>query len=302
MAASIQRAGYVLRESLSNLRRNVLMTVTALITVVISLGIVGAALLLRQAVDNYAIQYRGGIELNVYMKPEATQPQIDAIRQSLEELKRTEIKSFRFVTQQEAFEEVKVLFKNDPENLELFDSPARVPSSFRVTPKPAFADDIEQIGERFRNREGVFQVRSAEAIKTILRVFNVIQVVLLSVALALLVAAVLLILNTIQLAIFSRRREVAVMKLVGATNWFIRLPFMVEGLIQGLFGALVAFGGLVVGANWLQGNIRDSATSLFKQFSVSGGQILGTGILMMIVGAAVGAIGSAIAVSRFLDV
>jgi cell division transport system permease protein len=92
------------------------------------------------------------------------------------------------------------------------------------------------------------------------------------------------------------------MKLVGATNWFIRLPFMVEGLIQGLFGALVAFGGLVVGANWLQGNIRDSATSLFKQFSVSGGQILGTGILMMIVGAAVGAIGSAIAVSRFLDV
>lgn len=302
MAASLQRAAYVLRESLSNLRRNVLMTVTALITVVISLGIVGAALLLRQAVDNYAIQYRGGIELNIYMKPEATQPQIDAIRQSLEELKRTEIRSFRFVTQQEAFEEVKVLFKNDPENLELFDSPARVPSSFRVTPKPSFADDIEQIGERFRNREGVFQVRSAEAIKTILRVFNVIQVVLLSVALALLVAAVLLILNTIQLAIFSRRREVAVMKLVGATNWFIRLPFMVEGLIQGLFGSLVAFGGLVVGANWLQGNIRDSATSLFKQFSVSGGQILGTGILMMIVGAAVGAIGSAIAVSRFLDV
>ncbi len=148
----------------------------------------------------------------------------------------------------------------------------------------------------------MFQVRSAEAIKTILRVFNVIQVVLLSVAMALLVAAVLLILNTIQLAIFSRRREVAVMKLVGATNWFIRLPFMVEGLIQGLFGALVAFGGLVLGANWLQGNIRESATSLFKQFSVDGGQILGTGILMMIVGAAVGAIGSAIAVSRFLDV
>ncbi len=115
MGALIQRAGYVLRESLSNLRRNVLMTVTALITVIISLGIVGAALLLRQAVDNYAIQYRGGIELNIYMKPDATQAQIDAVRQSLDELTRTEIKSYRFVTQQEAFEEVKVLFKNDPE-------------------------------------------------------------------------------------------------------------------------------------------------------------------------------------------
>jgi cell division transport system permease protein len=300
--AIFQRFGYVLRESLSNLRRNILMTVTALITVIISLGIVGAALLLRQAVNNYAIQYRGGIELNIYMKPDATPAQVEAMRQSLEQAKATELDKVRYVNQQEAFEEVKVLFKNDPENLELFQSPSQVPSSFRVTPKSQFADSIEQIGDRYRNREGVFQVRSAEAIKTILRVFNVIQVVLLSVALALLIAAVLLILNTIQLAIFSRRREVAVMKLVGATNWFIRLPFMVEGLIQGLFGAAVAFGGLVVGTNWLQGNIRDSTTSLFKQFSVSSSQVMGTGALMLIVGAAVGAIGSAIAVSRFLDV
>jgi cell division transport system permease protein len=302
MAMIVQRTGYVLRESLGNLRRNLLMTITALITVVISLGIVGAVLLLRQAVSNYTIQYRGGIELNIYMRADATTAQIEAIRASLEEAKATEIKDFRYVTQQEAFEEVKVLFKNDPESLELFEKPEDVPSSFRARPKPELADNIEQIGDRFRNREGVFRVRSAEAIKTILRIFRGIQIVLLTVAVALLVAAVLLILNTIQLAIFSRRREVAVMKLVGATNWFIRLPFMVEGLLQGLFGAAVAFGGLAALTSRLQGNIRDSSSSLFKQFSVSGSQVLGTGILMMVVGAAVGAIGSAIAVSRFLDV
>jgi cell division transport system permease protein len=302
MTMLLQRTRYVLRESLGNLRRNLLMTITALITVVISLGIVGAVLLLRQAVSNYTIQYRGGIELNIYMDEDATEAQIAAIRASLEEAKATEIKDFRYVTQQQAFDEVKILFKNDPESLELFEKPEDVPSSFRARPKPEMADRIEEIGDRFRNREGVFRVRSAEAIKTILRIFRGIQIVLLTVAVALLVAAVLLILNTIQLAIFSRRREVAVMKLVGATNWFIRLPFMVEGLLQGLFGAAVAFGGLAALTSRLQGNIRASSSSLFKQFSVSGGQVLGTGILMMVVGAAVGAIGSAIAVSRFLDV
>ena len=77
------RVGYVVKESVSNLRRNVLMTVTALLTVTISLGIVGAALLLRQGMDNYTIQFRSGIQLNVYMKPEATADQLAAVRREI---------------------------------------------------------------------------------------------------------------------------------------------------------------------------------------------------------------------------
>ena len=295
------RVGYVVKESVSNLRRNVLMTVTALLTVTISLGIVGAALLLRQGMDNYTIQFRSGIQLNVYMKPEATADQLAAVKREVEQLKSSgQVKSWTFVDKQAAFEEIKVLFSNDPESRDLFTSADQAPTSFRMTPK--VAETIDTLGQRFEKREGVLQVRSNEAIKTLLRITRVIQYTLLGVALALLVAAVLLILNTIQLAIFSRRREVAVMKLVGATNWFIRLPFMLEGLLQGLLGALVAFAAVYVGSDRIQSAIRNSPAGLFKQFSVSSGQIVGTGVFILLVGALVGAIGSALAVSRFLDV
>ncbi len=295
------RPGYLIKESISNLRRNVLMTATAILTIVVSLSIAGAALLLRQGMDNYAIQFRNGVELSIYMNPNATQAQIDSVGADVNEMKRTgQVKEVKYVTQAEAFKEVQILFQNSPEQRDLFKGPEDVPSSFRLVPTKA--ERIASLGDRFKQREGVFEVKSDEEIKALLRITNGFQIALLTVAIALLVAAVLLILNTIQLAIFSRRREVAVMKLVGGTNWFIRLPFMLEGLLQGFLGALIAFAAVYVGVDRLQGAIRHSSYNLFKTFSVSSSQVLTTGILMLVVGALVGAIGSAIAVSRFLDV
>jgi cell division transport system permease protein len=295
------RPGYLIKESISNLRRNVLMTATAILTIVVSLSIAGAALLLRQGMDNYAIQFRNGVELSIYMNPTATEAQIASVGADVEEMKRTgQVKNSTYVTQDEAFKEVQILFQNSPEQLDLFKSPKDVPSSYRLVPTKA--ESISALGDRFKQREGVFEVKSDEDIKALLKITSGIQIALLTVAIALLVAAVLLILNTIQLAIFSRRREVAVMKLVGGTNWFIRLPFMLEGLLQGLLGALIAFAAVYVGVDRLQGAIRHSSANLFKTFSVSNSQVMTTGILMLVVGALVGAIGSAIAVSRFLDV
>ena len=92
------------------------------------------------------------------------------------------------------------------------------------------------------------------------------------------------------------------MKLVGATNGFIRLPFMVEGMLQGLMGAAVGFGVVALGARWAQSAIRHGSIPLLKQVSVSSGQVIGTGVFMLTVGAVVGAVGSGLAVSRFLDV
>ena len=92
------------------------------------------------------------------------------------------------------------------------------------------------------------------------------------------------------------------MKLVGATNGFIRLPFMVEGMLQGAIGALVSFGLLAAGTSAAQSAIRRSTVGLLKQFSVSGSEVVTTGIVLVVIGTAVGAIGSALAVSRFLDV
>ena len=158
------------------------------------------------------------------------------------------------------------------------------------------------IGTRFIKRPGVYNVTNFKAVKSVLAFTNKIQLVILSVAAALMVSAIVLILNTIRMAIFARRREVAVMKLVGATNGFIRLPFMVEGMLQGLIGALIGFGLLALTSNLAQNALLHSHNKILETLSVSTSELVGTGIAMLVVGAAVGAVGSAIAVSRFLDV
>jgi cell division transport system permease protein len=115
-------------------------------------------------------------------------------------------------------------------------------------------------------------------------------------------SALVLILNTIQLAIFARRREIGVMKLVGATNWFIRLPFMLEGMVQGVVGAIAAFILVYAFRNGIMELIVDSSLDPLNALGARASDAIGTGIFLLFVGALVGAMGSAIAVRRFLDV
>jgi cell division transport system permease protein len=122
------------------------------------------------------------------------------------------------------------------------------------------------------------------------------------VALILLAAAGVLILNAIRMAIFARRREVAVMKLVGATNWFIRVPYMAEGVIQGLCGGIVAAGVVAAVSFLLRYSVQHYDVTLFQSIVVSGRDLFLTELFVLVVGAVVGAGGSALGVRRFLEV
>jgi cell division transport system permease protein len=115
-------------------------------------------------------------------------------------------------------------------------------------------------------------------------------------------SALLVILNTVRMAIFSRRREVAIMKLVGATNWFIRVPFMLEGMVQGILGAAAAFVLIFVARDQIMSFVNDAAINQFTNLYATTGEVVKTGILLLLVGAGMGAVSSAIAVRRFLDV
>ncbi len=181
---------------------------------------------------------------------------------------------------------------------------ADYPSSFRcVLNDPSQAPAVAQA---FDAKPGVQSVKyPGQQIKTMQSVIRILQWVFLSVAVVLLLSASVLILNTIRMAIFARRREVSVMKLVGATNWFIRLPFMAEGLIQGMLGAGVAV--LVVLALYYGIGLDTAKTAanqgnIIAQMSLGGWEVAGTCILVALVGIVVGAVGSAFAVRRFLDV
>ena len=293
MAISVD---YVLRETVTNLRRNLLMTTAAILTVAVSLSLVGGALLLKQGVSKATIQWRGGVELNIFLNPDVAQSQRDGIEAELASL--PEVKRKEYVDQESAYEEFKTMFANSPDMVESV-TPKDLPPSFRVVPRQP--ELVDTIGERFSKREGVKEVVYAkETVETLIKVTTFLQRLIFAVAAVLLLSASLLILNTIRMAIFARRREVAVMKLVGATNWFIRVPFMLEGMVQGIAGAVAAFIVLAISRGLIENAVEGN--QLIEQFVVSSSDVFGTGIFILFMGAVVGAVGSAVAVSRFLDV
>ena len=295
MALSID---YVARETWTNLRRNVLMTSAAVLTVAVSLSLVGGAMLLRQGVSRATVQWRGGVELSIFMQPDATPAQSDTVERQLSQM--PEVKKVTYVGQDTAYDEFKRMFANEPDMVESVTA-KDLPPSYRVVPRRA--ELVDRIGERFRNTEGVRKVVFArETVQTLLKVTRILQVLIFGVAAVLFVSALVLILNTIRMAIFARRREVAIMKLVGATNWFIRVPFMLEGMVQGVAGAAVAFMVVFLGRNLVAQAVNSYDLQLIRQLVVSSQEAIGTGIVILVAGAVIGTLSSAIAVGRFLDV
>jgi len=294
------KVDYVAKETFSNLRRNLSMASAALITVAVSLTLAGGALLVKRGVDRATIQWRGNVELSIFMKPDAAPPESEAVDRQLKAM--PEVKKYHYVSKPDAFTEFKKIFANEPDVRDAI-TVEQIPPSYRVVPRAA--EQTKLIGDRFNNTAGVLRVSYAkDEVEALVSITKFLQIMLWTVALVLLGAACLLILNTIRMAIFARRREVAVMKLVGATNWFIRVPFMLEGLLQGLAGAAMAFGAVWIGRSIVQDRISGARNDiqLFKQFLVTGADVTGTGVLLLIVGVVVGTVGSALAVSRFLDV
>jgi cell division transport system permease protein len=289
---------YVLRETASNLWRNRLMTIAAVLTVAVSLSLVGAALLLRQGSANATGTLERGTQVTVWMKPNANAQEISAVG--------TELSQLNYVAQPCAywnkarnFNEARRLL---PSDVFQATNEAEMPTSYWCT--PVALTDAAQVVKTFSGTAGVLSVTEPQqTIHNEETVINVSKWVCLAIAIVLIVSAAVLILNTIRMAIFARRREVSVMKLVGATNWFIRVPFMSEGLLQGLIGSLLA--AVVVYFVYLFINHEGSGrttSNIFTAMHMSGSEVLLTNAVVVIVGMAIGSIGSAIAIRRFLDV
>ena len=276
-----------------------MMTVAAILTVAVSLALVGSSLLLKQGASKATLQWQNGVNTILFVNPNASASQTSAVH--AEVLQSPYIKSCLFRSQAYDFNEAKVVLPADEVQAT---TEADYPASFRcVLNDPSQAPAVYQ---QFTGKPGVFAVKyPGQQIKTMQSVIRILQWVFLAVAVVLLLSASVLILNTIRMAIFARRREVSVMKLVGATNWFIRLPFMAEGLIQGLLGAAVAV-LVVLALYWGLGldatKTAANSGSIIAQMSLGGWEVAGTCILVAVVGVVVGVVGSAFAVRRFLDV
>jgi cell division transport system permease protein len=179
-----------------------------------------------------------------------------------------------------------------------------VPPSFRLVPATKDIEAIKSLQSQLAGAAGVFRVAtSLDAVETVTDVAHFARRAILIVAVGLLVAALMLILNAIRMAMFARRREIEVMKLVGATNWFIRVPFMLEGVIQGMIGSIFA----LVSLWFLDGFMERVATReqyrlILQGFVASQGELTLTMIIVVVLGVVIGAAGSGWALSRFLKV
>ena len=292
------KVSYLSREVGINLKRNISLTIATVATVAVSLTLVGTAFLIGRGVEDAQAQFEGGVEFIVFMNPNATEAQIDAVRAELDA--NPQIRSSDFCDQPCALAEFEELFADDPQLVENVTEDI-LPPSFKVRPVDTQSDAIEALGEVFRTQPGVREVAfSSEAIKRIEGFYDFLSQGSLVAAVLLVIAAALLVLNTVQMAILNRRRDIEVMKLVGATNWFIRIPFMVEGLIQGLIGSLFAIG--VTRLFIAEFEAETSGAGLLDTFSVSNSDLSMMAILLIVSGTAVSLIGSGIAVSRFLKV
>jgi cell division transport system permease protein len=291
---------YVTRETLINLRRNLLLTTASMVTVAVSLSMVGVAFLLRYGVDNATARWKNGIEFEVFMKLDATAEQKARVDRELET--NPDVKRVRFVGREEQYNLFKDYFHDQPSYLENVRKDD-MPESYRVAPRVSDAAVIRSMADRIDKEPGVKQVEFAgEQVARALRTSNGMQAAMFLIAVVLFLASSLLIFNTIRMAIFARRREIEVMKLVGATNWFIRVPFMTEGLVQGVIGAIGAFAVLFALRTPLTHWIKDTFESQFAGFVVHSGEFSMVGFIVILVGSAIGAASAGVAVTRFLDV
>jgi cell division transport system permease protein len=296
----MNRLRMVVSESVRSLTANLSTTVAATMTVLIGMFLLGLFIALGTWVLSWSDQAKDRLLVKVYMcapvtcdQGDATDRQINAVRAYLNGL--PEVRSVEFVSKQEALQSMR---KSSPELVAAIPSNP-LPHAFEVAPRNP--EQVLKLSAAIReaNLPGVEKVKDGKQVAdSILRVAKVVSGFFLAAVLVLGIASSLLIANTIRLSIFSRRREIEVMKLVGATNWFVRGPFMIEGLLCGLAGSLAAVLLLAAGKEFvlpaILGRIDDSGIGAWP-FWQNAAVLVGVGLIL-------GAVGSGMTLRRFLKV
>jgi cell division transport system permease protein len=301
------RTSYFARETMVSLRRNVLMTVAGIATVAVSLSLFGGILMLSKWVDHGTEKIKGGVTLEIFMNVKATPQQIQGVEDNLKADMKSggTVKSYRHLNKADAYEEFKRIFRRDPDLVSTITADD-LPESFRVAPlKTSGGPDVDKLTatlqQEFQSQQGVDKVQTpGDALKGLVDVTNTVRLIFIGISLVLLLSSLFLIVNTIRLATFARRREIEVMKLVGASNWFVRVPFLAEGMVQGLVGA-----GIAIIAVWSLKHFGfDSAFndpgSFFSEFFVTNGDATRIAFIVLIGGMLIGTFGAVVGLRRFL--
>jgi cell division transport system permease protein len=296
------RLGFFTREALRALRRNAAPSFAALATVLLTMLVLGVFIPIVQATTGAANDVRKRVLVDVYLVNDATQEDVERVRELISGT--PHVKRVEFISKEQA------LASQQKEHAEAFEvlGSNPLPHTFRITPEDpadvlAIANELAPAaaaGGRAPIDSSIDEVRDRKEDTTkILQVTRFVKLMAGTLALLLIAASIFLIANTIRLSLYARRREVEVMKLVGATDWFIRWPFVIEGVIVGALGTLLAILLLAVGKI----AIIDPLASDFALISAP--QTIGFPVLIALMlgaGIAISAAGSGLSLRRFLRV
>src|SRR3954470_86722 len=290
------RLKYVLNEVLVGLWRNVTMTIAMIITMSVSLTMLGASVLLYMQVDQMKGYYYGEIEVSIFLRTDVT----DAQRQAIDQAISTNplVKEKTYETREQAWKRFQELWQDSPDFVKSI-GPNSLPESFRV--KLNDPEKYKTFADQMQGMQGIQDIIDQRTLlDKVFKIFNAIQVMALVVAGVMALAALLLVGNTIQVAAYSKRREVAVMKLVGASNWFIQAPFVLEAVVAGLVGAILGFVFLFVGKIALLDHKLQALTNILTPIHM--GNVWLMLPLLALVGAGVSAITAWITLRFYLRV
>jgi cell division transport system permease protein len=294
------RLGFFLREALRGLRRSSAPALAALLTVLLTALVLGVFIPIVQATTGTANEIRGRVVLDVYVKQGASPAERSELERALEST--ANVKAVDYISKSEALEELGRKVTDTDEKIELLGINP-LPDLFRVTPDdPDQLDVIEEslVAGGKPELAAVDDVRNREGeTDKILSATSLVKALAAGLAALLVFASIALVANTIRLSIFARRREVEVMKLVGATNWFIRWPFVIEGVIVGFLGGLLAVLLLAIAKQTFIDPLSDDFALLAAPDTIDFPLLVG---LLMVACVAVSAVGSGMTLRRFLKV
>jgi len=295
--------GFFAREALRSMKRNAVPSFAAMAAVVVTVIVLGVFIPVVQATTGAANEVRGRVLVDVYMQTTATQGDDQRVRTLLTQ-NTPHVKSVQFVSKNQAYTQER---KRNPEAYSLLGSNP-LPDTFRVTPDNP--DNVLKIvaaltptsasGGHTVADPAIAVVKSGkDDTQKILTATRVIKLTMGGLALLLMIASILLISNTIRLSLFSRRREVEVMKLVGATDWFIRVPFLIEGVLLGALGGIFAIALLGLAKVTLINSLTDNFALIAAPKTIGFVPLI---LVLIAASIAVSAAGSGLSLRRFLRV
>jgi cell division transport system permease protein len=285
------RISYVLNEAFNNIRRNGLVVLGAILAVFVSLFLTFGTLIFGEIARVNTEQWQEDVRVIGYLRNDFRD--VSGLQAEIEDW--AEVQQVIYFSPSEAYQEAQRMFADDNQILEVIqEDPSIIPASLRV--RPVDLNDYDTIKQRLTNSPGISDVISAdETVEQIAAIRDGLRVFFWVLAVALGVAAVALIANTIHMAIYARREELEIMHLVGASNWFVRTPFIIEGVFEGVLGSGIA---VVLGV-WLyklaEGRLSDLPE--FIILAVPDSFMLGRGLVIIAFGAVVGVVGSSISLA-----